>query len=116
MQTLRAFEGDSASKTEYKILWKQKEKYRKKNIKFKTTAKQQKNKIKTQDDLLVKARQENEILKRISVNFEGKQITFQELKDWTISIFNEEIQRRANEKFDKQAARTYGLLEFLRGK
>jgi hypothetical protein len=45
--------------------------------------------------------------------FEAQFTTLEELKNWTLSTFNKEIERRANEKFNAIATGTYGVLDFV---
>jgi len=116
MQALKAFEGDIVSQIEYKILWKRKEQYRKGNIERDEKITKQELELKRKDDKLIHLQKQKKILENIKVYVEGEQRTIKEIREWTKVICEDEIEKKANEKFHKQAARTKGTLEWIHGK
>lgn len=56
---------------------------------------------------------EKQLLEAIKINFEGRSTTLTEARTWVLSTFTEEIERRADEKFNVAAAATYGGLDFV---
>jgi hypothetical protein len=61
-------------------------------------------------------KQETSTLGTIKVNFEGGQKTIAELRELTKTMFAEEIERRATEKYNALAARVSGVLDWLDNK
>jgi hypothetical protein len=61
-------------------------------------------------------KQETSTLGTIKVNFEGEQKTIAELRELTKTIFAEEIEQRASEKYDALAAGVTGALNWVGSK
>jgi len=116
MQALKAFEGDLVSKWEFRALWNHKEELRKENNDLRNKVGELEKKLKEKDDELANLRKDREVFDKIKVNFEGRQMNLEELRRLIISIYEEEIERRANEKFDRLAAVTHGGLDWLERK
>jgi len=113
MQALKAFEGDLVSKTEFKALWDLKEEHRKEKKELGSNVENLEALLQRKDEELASVKKEKEISEDIKVYVEGSQKTLKELKEWILAKYEEEIERRANEKFNKQAARTYGLVDWV---
>jgi len=109
MKALEAFKGDYVSKIVYDGVYKHKEEYRDENIELKK-------KLKRQDDELPSVRKEKDFLENLKVYVEGGPRTLKDLRDWTISVCEEEIENRAKEKYHALAAATQGTLNWVNGK
>ena len=59
---------------------------------------------------------EKETLEKIKVYVEGGPRTLKELREWTVAVFKEEIERGANEKYDAWAAVSHGVLDWIQKK
>jgi len=116
MQALKAFEGDTVSKIEHEMLWKRKEEYRKGIIERDEKITELEIELKRKDDDLAHVQKEKKNLEKIKVYVEGGQRTVNEIREWTKDTCEEEIERRANEEFDKLAAGAKGALEWIHGK
>ena len=106
MKALEAFEGDIISKPMYNALWKRKEKYRNETVQKDET-------IRTLKEEQAKKDIKLKILEAVKVDFEGRPTTLEDLRRLTMSIQDKEIERRANEKYDRLAALAQGTLNFI---
>jgi len=108
-KALEAFKGDLVSETVYNAVYNRKEAYRKDNIVLTE-------KLEKTEGKLASAEKERDILQNVKEYVGGRQRTLEELKDWTISVCEEEIEERAKEKYDGLAAATQGTLNWVDGK
>ena len=106
MKALEAFKGDLVDKTTYDVVYAHKEKYRKENIDLKIE-------LDKKDSELASVRKQNEFLEKLKVYVEGEQRSFKDLKNWVILVFNKEIERRVNERYDSGVAVTKGIADLI---
>ena len=109
MQALLAFKGDLVPKPLFRRVLNQRETLARKNIELEK-------KLKFKEDKLTDTEREKETLAKIKVYVEGGPRTLKELREWTVAFFKEEIERRANEKYDALAAAAYGALDWIQKK
>lgn len=109
MQALEAFKGDLVPKFVFQRVSKQKEEIENKSIELEK-------KLELKTEKLTHAEREIEMLEKINAYVEGGPRTLKELREWMVAIFKEEIERRANEKYDALAAGTRGVLGWIHNK
>jgi len=109
MQALQAFKGDLVPKLLFRRVCNRKGEIEKKNGELEK-------KLKLAENKRAYFERENQMLEKIEVYVEGKPRTFKELREWTIFICDEEIERRANEKYYALAAATHGTLDWIHRK
>lgn len=100
---LRAFEGHLMTKKEQTELLIEQEKQKQTIAKLKTETEELEVGLEETNKKLGSANNTIRLLEAIKLNFEGRSITLGELKNWVLSIFNEEIQRRTDLKLDMYA-------------
>jgi len=109
MQALEAFKGDLVPKFIFKRMSKQKKEIENRSIELEK-------KLESETEKLTHAEREIEMLRTIKAHVEGRPRTLKELREWTVVIFKEEIERRANEKYDASAARAQGAIDWIHKK
>jgi len=100
---------DLVAKIAFKEVWDWKEKYRKGKIELE-------GKLQLKEDELTSVRKEREFLQNMKVYIEMEPRSLKDLEEWRKSVCEEEIEKRANEKFNKEAARVYGLADWVHQK
>jgi hypothetical protein len=113
---LEAFKGLLTTTADYSIMQYQKQESDKTITRLDTKASQLESQLKDTENKLESALKEKQFTEAVRANFEGRITTVAEIKNLIISMFNEEVQRRADEKFNAGAAVTYGVLDFVHKK
>lgn len=115
-RALMVFKGDLVSKRDYKILWDEKEEYKKAKGELEADV----SKLVADFDMAKKkfdvVQRDRALLTALKMNFEGQSITLEHLRNWVISTFNEEIQRRTDEKLKVYANAALGVVDFIHKK
>jgi hypothetical protein len=113
MLALEAFKGLLATTADYSILQHQKQESDKTIARLETKARQLESQLKDTENKLESALKEKQFTEAVRANFEGRATTVAEVKNLIVSMFNEEVERREDEKFNAGAAVTYGALDFI---
>jgi chromosome segregation ATPase len=116
MLAIEAFHGDLVSKLQYGQVVKYKEEYKEGNIERDATIQELQSKLRAKEDELAIQKQETNTLGTIKVNFEGGQKTIAELRELTKTMFAEEIEKRATEKYNALAAGVTGIINWVDNK
>jgi hypothetical protein len=112
-EALKVFEGDLVSKRQHKELMEKYESCERARSELEKKVQEHEAKYEeTKRDLEYTSRQ-RQLLETLRINFEGRSTTLAELRNWALSVFQEEIERKADEKFNALAAATYGGIEFI---
>jgi hypothetical protein len=113
MLALEAFKGLLPTTADYSILQYQKQESDKTKAESETKARQHESQLRDTEDKLESAQKEKQFAEAVRANFEGRVTTVAEVKNFIVSMFNEEVERRADGKFNAGAALTYGALDFM---
>jgi len=112
-QALQVFKDYLVPKSEFEALEIEKNKIATENNQLKSEAQELKNSVKTRDAELTTLTNENQLLAKIKLTVESGQTTLKSLRDWMILQYNEEIGRRADEKYNATAAAAYGTIQWI---
>lgn len=110
---LKAFEGDLASKKDYQTLLNEKENSEKTQREREARIVQLESDLRQSEKNRESTLHEKQFLETVRINFGGRPTTLGEAKNWLVSTYRKEIQKRADEKFKAGAAVTYGALDFV---
>lgn len=113
LEALKCFEGDLVSKAAYKALWDGKERLRREKNCLQDKVSEVETQLKRERTESADTKRENSMLKAIKVYVEGQPRTIRDLEEHIFNRIDDEIEQRANKKFDSTAARTYGLINWL---
>jgi hypothetical protein len=111
-KALKAFEGHLMTKQEQSELLIMQEKQKEAIAKLTASNRELQGKLDEANKRLESASNNIRMLEAMKTNFQARTITLQELRNWVWLEFKEEIQRRADKKFNMYAAAVYGALDF----
>lgn len=109
---LKAFQGDLVSKEKYAELLHEKENIQNTKRELETKISDLEASLGEEKKNLESASREKSLLEAIKADFEGRSTTLGELKNWVLSTFNEEIEKRVAEKLMTFGVAAFKGLEF----
>lgn len=112
-QALQVFKGYLVPKSEFEALNNEKDNVGAEYDQLKSEVQELRDSLKTRDGELTILKNENQLLAKIKLTVESGQTTLKALRDWMILQCNEEIDRRADEKYNSIGAAAYGTIGWI---
>lgn len=109
---LKVFEGDLVSKNQHRELMQKYEDCKRGKCALETRVSELEAKNEETQRHLECTTREKQLLEALKMNFDGRPTTLTELRNWTLSIFSEEIERKVGERLIALGVGAYGVLDF----